>query len=547
MSNAAFEVPVPYNEPVLDYAPGSPEALELHLALERMRGERLEITQRIGGEAVAGGGERQTVSPPHDREHAIAYFERGTKADVRAAIDAALAARDAWAETPWEQRAAVFLRAADLLSGPYRARMNAATMLGQSKTVHQAEIDAVAELCDFFRFNASYMQEIYEQQPESSPGIWNRLEYRALEGFVFAITPFNFTSIAANLCAAPAMLGNVCVWKPAETQIYSAHVLMDLFDEAGVPPGVINLVFADGPEAGEVVFHHPDFAGLHFTGSTEVFRELWGHIGANVHKYKTYPRIVGETGGKDFVVAHESADPEQLAVALLRGAFEFQGQKCSAASRAYVPAALWPEVRERLAADLATLRMGPVEDFGNFLGAVIDARAFGRITGYIDRAKSSEGVTVIAGGGYSDETGYFVEPTVLVVSDPHYESMEEEIFGPVLTVYVYEESWAEVLALVDDTSPYALTGAVFANDRYAVAEATARLRNAAGNFYINDKPTGAVVGQQPFGGARASGTNDKAGSAMNLHRWLSARLIKENFNPPRDYRYAFLDDPKGAI
>ena len=548
MSRAIYEVPVPTNEPVTPYAPGDLATLELHTEIERLRSAApIEIFQRINGEHV-GGTEQLPIVEPHAHRSVLAHFHRGSKQDVRDAIDAALAARQAWSRTPWEHRAAIFLRAADLLSGPYRARMNAATMLGQSKTSHQAEIDATAEMADFFRFNVAFMQQVYEDQPISSPGIWNRVEYRPLEGFVFAITPFNFTSIAANLCAAPAMLGNVVVWKPAETQIYSAKVIMDLFEEAGLPKGVVNLVFADGPEAGEVVFDHPDFAGLHFTGSTKVFRQLFGIIGANVHKYKTYPKIVGETGGKDFVVAHPSADPEQVAVALLRGAFEYQGQKCSAASRAYLPQSLWDAIRERLVADIATLRMGDVTEAHNFLGAVIDGHAFDRISAYLDRAKEDAGVEVVAGGGYDESVGFFIEPTVLRVDDPHYRTMEEELFGPVLTVYVYPDAeWSAVLKTVDQTSPYALTGAVFANDRYAAIEASEALENSAGNFYINDKPTGAVVGQQPFGGARASGTNDKAGSILNLHRWISPRLIKENFNPPRDYRYPFLDDPKGAI
>jgi len=539
MSKAIFEVPIPYNEPITPYAPGDLSTLELHEELARMQGEKIEIFQRINGKKV-GGKSKRTIRQPHDHKKILGSFYRGTKSDVSNAIDAALAAREQWAATSWEHRASIFLRAADLLSGPYRARMNAATMLGQSKTAHQAEIDSVAEFCDFLRFNATYMQQIYEQQPESEPGIWNRLSYRPLEGFVFAITPFNFTSIAGNLCAAPAMLGNVCVWKPAETQIYSAHVIMDLFEEAGLPPGVINLVFADGPAAGDVVFMHPDFAGLHFTGSTKVFKQLWSTIGANINTYKTYPRIVGETGGKDFVIAHKTSDPEQVAVGLLRGAFEFQGQKCSAASRAYLPKSLWPKIKKRLIADMKTLKMGSTTDFTNFLGAVIDERAFDRIAAYLERAKSSKTSTIIAGGGFDKSEGYFIEPTVIVTTDPHSETMEEELFGPVLTIYVYKDKdWKKTLELVDSTSPYALTGAVFANDRYAITEAEKALENAAGNFYINDKPTGAVVGQQPFGGARGSGTNDKAGSILNLYRWLSPRLIKENLNPPRNYRYAF--------
>ena len=547
MANALSTVPAPSNEPVLPYAPGDPSTLRLHLELERMRDAPVDIDQYIGG-AWVGGDTYEELRAPHRHGLRLGRYARGSAGDVRAAVDAALAARASWAATPWEQRASVFLRAADLLSGPYRARMNAATMLGQSKTVHQAEIDAVAELCDFLRFNAAYAEQIYAEQPESAPGIWNRLEYRPLEGFVFAITPFNFTSIAANLCAAPAMLGNVCVWKPSETQILSAKVIMDLFIEAGLPPGVINLVFAEGPVAGEVVFGHRAFAGLHFTGSTKVFRELWRTIGENIATYASYPRVVGETGGKDFVVAHPSADAEQVAVALLRGAFEYQGQKCSAASRAYLPRSLWPAVRDRLVRDLEGLRMGDVTDFSNFLGAVIDERAFDRIAGYLSRAAADPAVEVVAGGGYDKSVGYFIDPTVLLTTDPHSETMEEELFGPVLTVYVYpDDAWRDTLALVDGTSPYALTGAVFCDDRYAAVEATRALENAAGNFYINDKPTGAVVGQQPFGGARASGTNDKAGSVLNLYRWLSPRLIKENFNPPRDYRYPFLDEPQGAI
>ena len=536
----SFEVPAPYNEPVRSYAPDQPETLALHGALDDCLRAPREIEQRIGGKPV-GGSERVRIAPPHDHATTLGHFARGSADDVRAAIDAALAARDRWASTPWATRAAIFLKAADLLSGPYRARMNAATMLAQSKTAHQAEIDAAAEMCDFFRFNVSFAEEIYAQQPLSEPGIWNRLEYRPLEGFVFAITPFNFTSIAANLCAAPALMGNVCVWKPSDAQVYSAAVIMDLFEEAGLPPGVINLVFPDGPVAGDVVFGHPDFAGLHFTGSTNVFRHLWSEIGANIATYKTYPRIVGETGGKDFVIAHESAHAEQVATALLRGAFEFQGQKCSAASRAYVPSTLWPDVSEALTRELATVRMGDVTDFGNFLGAVITEAAFDRIAAYIDRALASDACTLLAGGTYDKSVGYFIEPTVIVTTDPHYETMEEELFGPVLTVYVYEpEDWRATLELVDATSPYALTGAVFSQDRYAVEEALDALRNAAGNFYVNDKPTGAVVGQQPFGGARASGTNDKAGSAMNLQRWVSPRLIKETMVPPTDYRYPFM-------
>ena len=542
MSDAIFHIAIPYNEPVLAYAPGSPERTALQQALKDAKSAARELPAFINGERVLEG-ERVTVHPPHETSFTLGHFFRGTQEHVHRAIAAALAAKPAWEAMPWQQRAAVFLRAADLLAGPFRARMNAATMLGQSKNAYQAEIDAVAELCDFFRFNAYFLQEIYREQPLHSPaGTWNRLEYRALEGFILAITPFNFTSIAGNLPAAPALCGNTVVWKPAETQIYSAVVIMELFEAAGLPPGVINLIYTDGPEVGDIVFKHPDFAGLHFTGSTKVFQELWREIGQNINLYKTYPRIVGETGGKDFIVAHQSADPEQIAVGLVRGSFEFQGQKCSAASRAYIPQSLWPEVKRLTLEKTASLKMGTVEEFSNFINAVIDERAFDRIAGYIDGAKENPQVEVIAGGNCDKSNGYFIEPTILVTEDPHSTTMEKELFGPVLTIYVYEDAdWETTLELVDTTSPYALTGAVFATDRGVIEQASRALRNAAGNFYINDKPTGAVVGQQPFGGARASGTNDKAGSALNLHRWISPRLIKENFVPPVDHRYPFLD------
>ena len=541
MSNAIHHLAIPPNEPVRAYAPGSPERADLQRALEEARAETRELPAFINGERVLEG-EKVSVHPPHDHGHTLGHFYRGTAEHVHRAIAAAQSAKDAWAATPWHERAAVFLRAADLLAGPFRARMNAATMLGQSKNAYQAEIDAVAELCDFFRFNAYFYQEIISEQPLHSPApTWNKLEYRPLEGFVLAITPFNFTSIAANLPAAPALCGNTVVWKPAETQIYSAVVIMELFEAAGLPPGVINLIYTDGPVVGDIVFQHRDFAGLHFTGSTGVFRHLWKEIGNNIDKYRSYPRVVGETGGKDFIIAYHDADPEQVAVAMLRGAFEFQGQKCSAASRTYLPESLWPAIKERLLADLKTLKMGDVEDFGNFINAVIDERAFDKIAAYIDGARADEQTEIIAGGGYDKSTGYFIEPTVIVTQDPHSTTMEEEIFGPVLTVYVYpDDQFDQALDLVDGTSPYALTGAVFATDRHVIAHATERLSQAAGNFYVNDKPTGAVVGQQPFGGARGSGTNDKAGSALNLHRWISPRLIKENFAAPRDYRYPFL-------
>ncbi|MEO1438350.1 MAG: L-glutamate gamma-semialdehyde dehydrogenase, partial [Bacteroidota bacterium] len=470
-------------------------------------------------------------------------FHKGNTQHVHDAINAALAAQHAWENMHWKERAAIFLKAADLIAGPYRAKMNAATMLGQSKNAYQAEIDSACELIDFLRFNAYFMSQIYAEQPESAPGIWNSLEYRPLEGFIFSVTPFNFTAIAGNLSAAPAMLGNVIVWKPAETQIFSAKVIMDVFHEAGLPAGVINMIFTDGPVAGDVVFEHPDFAGLHFTGSTATFQYMWRTIGENISKYKSYPRVVGETGGKDFVLVHPSADPEQVAVALARGAFEYQGQKCSAASRAYIPESMWDYVSKRLKADLATMSMGTTEDFTNFINAVIDERAFDKISNYIAQARTSEDADILIGGNSDKSEGYFIEPTVVVAKKPDFVTMCEEIFGPVLTIYVYkDEDFETTIDLVDTTSPYALTGSLFARDREVIESAGARLRHSAGNYYINDKPTGAVVGQQPFGGARASGTNDKAGSVLNLYRWISPRTIKENFNPPRDYRYPFLEE-----
>jgi 1-pyrroline-5-carboxylate dehydrogenase len=542
MANGTFQVPPPKNEPVLAYAPGSPEKTEIKDMLKRMRATVTDIPMYIGDQRVFTE-DRRPLSPPHDHQHILGYYSEGDAGHVEQAIQAALGAKADWAEMPWEQRASIFLKAAELLAGPYRARVNAATMLGQSKTVHQAEIDAACEMIDFLRFNVAYMAQIYQEQPNSSPGVWNRLEHRPLEGFIFALTPFNFTAIAGNLPTAPAMMGNTVVWKPAHTQIYSAHVLMEVFREAGVPDGVINLVYVDGPVAGEVIFKHPDFAGLHFTGSTGVFRHLWKTIGNNISLYKTYPRIVGETGGKDFVLAHKSADPREVATALIRGAFEFQGQKCSAASRAYIPANLWDKVYEILLSDLEDLRMGSPEDFRNFFTAVIDEKSFDKIAGYIEAAKQSPLVELIAGGTYDKSKGYFIAPTILKVADNQYKTMCEEIFGPVLSVYVYDtERFEEALYLVDQTSPYSLTGAIFARDRYAIELATRKLVNAAGNFYINDKPTGAVVGQQPFGGARASGTNDKAGSVLNLLRWVSPRTIKETFVPPVNYRYPFMEE-----
>jgi 1-pyrroline-5-carboxylate dehydrogenase len=543
MSNAFFRVPTPINEPVKGYAPGSPERAELLLELKRLKQFERDIPMHIGGEEVRTG-HTINITPPHDHQHVLGQFHEGGASHVSQAIDAALAAHPAWAGLPWVERAAIFLKAADLLAGPYRARLNAATMLGQSKNAFQAEIDAACELIDFLRFNVHFMQEIYAQQPISSPGMWNRLEHRPLEGFVFALTPFNFTSIAANLPVSAALMGNVIVWKPAYPQIYSAQVLMELFQEAGVPAGVINLIYVDGPVAGDVIFNHRDFAGIHFTGSTKVFQTIWQTIGQNINKYKSYPRIVGETGGKDFIVAHPSAHAKAVATAISRGAFEYQGQKCSAASRVYLPSNLADEILGYVKQDLATMKMGDVEDFGNFINAVITEASFDKLARYIDQAKQDADVEIVAGGGYDKSKGYFVEPTVIVAKDPKYTTMCEELFGPVVTVHVYDANEFEAtLELVDSTSPYALTGAIFSQDRYAIDLAAKKLVNAAGNFYINDKPTGAVVGQQPFGGARASGTNDKAGSLLNLQRWVSPRAIKETFNPPTEYPYPFMGAP----
>ncbi|GHB48167.1 L-glutamate gamma-semialdehyde dehydrogenase [Mongoliitalea lutea] len=543
MLKGFFNVPTPHNEPVKNYAPGSPERKELQAMLQTLRSQQIDVPMYIGSEEVRTGKTR-TMSPPHDHQHILGQFHEGDASHVEQAINAALGAKYAWENMEWEQRAAIFLKAADLLAGPYRAKLNAATMLGQSKNAYQAEIDSACEFIDFLRFNVKYMTEIYAQQPPvSGNGVWNRLEQRPLEGFVFALTPFNFTAIAGNLPTSAAMMGNTIVWKPAYTQIYSANVLMEIFKEAGVPDGVINLVYVDGPTAGDVIFNHPDFAGIHFTGSTGVFQHVWKTIGTNIYKYKSYPRIVGETGGKDFVIAHKSSHAKAVAVALSRGAFEFQGQKCSAASRAYIPSNIWEDVKTYLLEDLASMKMGGTEDFTNFINAVIDEKSFDKIAKYIDNAKAAPEVEIIAGGTYDKSKGYFIAPTVIVTKDPMYVTMQEEIFGPVLTIYVYHaEHFEEALELVDQTSPYALTGAVFAQDRYALELATKKLKNAAGNFYINDKPTGAVVGQQPFGGARASGTNDKAGSMINLLRWVSPRTIKETFVPPVDYRYPFLGE-----
>ncbi len=543
MLKGFFDIPEPVNEPVKSYAPGSPERTELQAILKEFRAQQADVPMYIGSEEVRTGN-KKPMNPPHDHQHLLGHFHEGDASHVEQAINAAMGAKYAWESMEWEQRAAIFLKAADLLAGPYRAKINAATMLCQSKNAFQAEIDAACEIIDFLRFNVKYMVEIYSQQPPvSGNGVWNRVEQRPLEGFVFALTPFNFTAIAGNLPTSAALMGNTVVWKPAHTQIYSANILMQVFKEAGVPDGVINLIYVDGPTTGEIIFNHPDFAGIHFTGSTGVFQHIWKTIGENIFKYKSYPRIVGETGGKDFVIAHKSANPKAVAVGLSRGAFEYQGQKCSAASRAYIPSNMWAEVKKYLLEDLASMKMGPTEDFTNFINAVIDEKAFDKISNYISEAKKADGVEIIAGGNFDKSKGYFIEPTVIVTKDPMYTTMCEEIFGPVLTIYVYQaEHFEEALELVDQTSPYALTGAVFSQDRYAIELATKKLRNAAGNFYINDKPTGAVVGQQPFGGARASGTNDKAGSMINLLRWVSPRTIKETFVSPVDYKYPFLGE-----
>ena len=540
MPNAISTPPQPFNEPILSYAPGSKERSDVEAVMDEMLGQQKDIPMYIGAEEVRTDDKRQ-ISPPHDHQHILGYANFGGANHVHQAIDVAMAAKHDWENMDWEMRAGIFLRAADLIAGPYRAKINASTMLAQSKNVFQAEIDAACEYADFLRFNVQYMLQIYEDQPISDDMIWNRVEYRALEGFVFAISPFNFTSIAGNLSAAPALMGNVVVWKPADAQIYSAQVLMEVFKAAGLPDGVINMVCVDGPVAGDVIFKHRDLAGLHFTGSTGVFKHLWKEIAENLDVYKSYPRIVGETGGKDFIIAHASSDAVQVATAISRGAFEFQGQKCSAASRAYIPKNIWPEVKKELLDDLKAFKMGDPRDFSNFINAVISEQAFDKIAGFIDHIKESPDAEIIAGGGYDKSKGYFIEPTVVVTTDPKFRTMCEEIFGPVMTIYVYEPAdWVKTLELLDATSVYALTGAVFSNDRNAAQQASAILRHAAGNFYINDKPTGAVVGQQPFGGARASGTNDKAGSYLNLLRWVSVRTIKENFLPPSDHSYPFL-------
>ena len=540
MSKAISQVPFAINEPVRTYEPGSDEVKSLIATYKKMWKEKSAIPMIINGKEVKSE-EKVNISSPQDHQHDLGYYYKGTMANVDEAINTALAAKEKWNNLGWEQRAAIFLKAADLIAGPYRDRLNAATMIGQSKNVHQAEIDAACEFIDFLRVNVEFMTEMYSEQPVSDTGIWNRSEYRPLEGFCFAVTPFNFTAIAGNLPSCMAMMGNVVVWKPSDKQVLSAKVLMDVFMEAGLPAGVINMIFTDGKETAEKVMSHPDFAGLHFTGSTKVFQGMWKMIGNNIDLFKTYPRIVGETGGKDFVVAHSSANVEAVATGLVRGAFEYQGQKCSAASRAYIPKSIWNDVKNVMESQLKTIKMGSPEDPSNFVNAVIDKNSFEKCKGYIERAEKSTDAEIIFGGKCDDSKGWFVEPTVILTTNPKYESVCEEIFGPILSIYVYEDQdWTETLKLVDETSPYSLTGAVFAQDRYAIAEAYKALENASGNFYINDKPTGAVVGQQPFGGARASGTNDKAGSKMNLMRWVSVRSIKETFVSPKDYKYPYL-------
>lgn len=542
MSKGYFYFPKPQNEPVYTYAPGSPERAALKKQLSAFKSAQADIPMYIGGKEVRTGN-LVDIHPPHEIKHILGHFHKGSKKEVEEAIRAAIKARGAWAAMNWENRASIFLKAAELMATKYRYHMNAATMLGQSKNAYQAEIDSACELIDFLRFNVHYLSEIYSQQPFSSPGIYNRMEYRPLEGFVLAVTPFNFTAISGNLPTSAAMCGNVVIWKPANTQIFAAQMIMRILLEAGLPDGVINLVYAEGRVIGEACFSHPDFAGIHFTGSTEVFRSMWNIIGSNIHLYKTYPRIVGETGGKDFVLVHPTADTDAVVANLIRGAFEFQGQKCSAASRAYLPSNLAEAIKHKLVEEIKTLKMGSPEDFGNFINAVIDEGSFDKISGYIEHARNTEGISFWAGGKYDKSTGYFIEPTVLETKDPHYLTMCEEVFGPLLTVFIYDENkFEETVELVDSTSPYALTGSIFAQDRNTIEEVTRKLVNSAGNFYINDKPTGAVVGQQPFGGARASGTNDKAGSILNLYRWLSARTIKETFVPATDYRYHFLKE-----
>ena len=542
MPKGFFHVPKAVNEPVKSYAPNSPEKTAVLAAYKKMWNETIDVPLYIGSEEIRTNNTR-TMSAPHDHKHIVGTYHLAEKSHVDKAIVSALEARKEWSQMPWEHRASIFLKAAELIAGPYRARINAATMIAQSKTIFQAEIDASCELIDFLRYNVEFMTQIYNDQPKSNSDVWNKVEYRPLEGFVYAITPFNFTAIAANLPASAALMGNTVVWKPSDSQVFSAKIIIDIFKEAGVPDGVINVVFGDPVMISDTIFDHPDFAGVHYTGSTYVFKEIFKKIGNNIHTYKTYPRIVGETGGKDFIVAHPSANVKQVVTGITRGAFEFQGQKCSAASRAYIPQSMWSAVKEQLVADVKSMKMGSPEDFSNFITAVIHEGSFDKLTSYIDQAKKDNDAEILVGGNYDKSKGYFIEPTVIVTTNPKYTTMETELFGPVITIYVYEDAkWAETLKLVDETSEYALTGAIFSQDRYAIVEATKALENAAGNFYINDKPTGAVVGMQPFGGARASGTNDKAGSMQNLLRWVSPRTIKETFVTPEDYRYPFLGE-----
>ena len=542
MPKGFFHVPKAVNEPVKSYAPNSPEKAAVLAAYKKMWSETIDVPNYIGNEEIRTGNTKN-MTAPHDHQHIVGTYHLAEKSHVERAIATALEARNKWANMPWEHRAAIFLKAAELIAGPYRAKINAATMIAQSKTIFQAEIDASCELIDFLRYNVEFMTQIYNDQPKSVSDVWNKVEYRPLEGFVYAITPFNFTAIAANLPASAALMGNVVVWKPSDSQVFSAKIIIDVFKEAGVPDGVINVVFGDPVMITDTVLASPDFAGVHYTGSTFIFKEIWKKIGNNIHNYKTYPRIVGETGGKDFIVAHPSANVKQVVTGMTRGAFEFQGQKCSAASRAYIPQSLWQAVKDQLLTDVKSMKMGSPEDFGNFITAVIHEGSFDKLASYIDQAKKDSDAEIIVGGNYDKSKGYFIEPTVIVTTNPKYATMETELFGPVITIYVYEDAkWKETLTLVDETSEYALTGAIFSQDRYAIVEATAALQNAAGNFYINDKPTGAVVGMQPFGGARASGTNDKAGSMQNLLRWVSPRTIKETFVTPEDYRYPFLGE-----
>ncbi|MBX9806512.1 MULTISPECIES: L-glutamate gamma-semialdehyde dehydrogenase [Flavobacterium] len=541
MANAYFTIKKPFNEPVKNYEPGSSERKDLLKALNTLKTTETKIPMYIGGKEVISE-EKSNIYSPHDHNQYLGYFYKSSKEHITQAINAALEAREKWVEMPWEQRATIFLKAADLMAGKYRATLNAATILGQSKTIHQSEIDSVCESVDFLRFNSYFMSQLYQEQPESSDGVWNRMEWRPLEGFIYALTPFNFTSIACNLPTSCALMGNVVVWKPSNSQVYTAKILMDIYREAGIPDGVINLIYPSGPDAADVIFEHPDFSGIHFTGSTGVFQNIWKTIGTNIHKYKSYPRIVGETGGKDFIVAHNTANIDALVTAIIRGSFEYQGQKCSASSRAYIPKSIWPTVKDKLIKEMSTVKMGSPEDFTNFMSAVIDQKSYDKLSSHIEAAKNNPEIEVVFGGEHSNEKGYFIQPTIILTKDPKYVTMCEELFGPLLTIHVYDDlKFEEILDIVNSTSIYALTGAFFADDREIINIANKKLTNAAGNFYINDKPTGAVVGQQPFGGARGSGTNDKAGSKINLLRWTSARTIKENYTPPTNYRYPFMN------